>query len=96
MQTRLLSEEDIQDSLKELTLWNRVGSAIAREFVASNFAGAIGIVNAIAVLSEAVDHHPDILIFGWNKVRVTISTHDQGGLTEKDFQLAMKIEELKF
>jgi 4a-hydroxytetrahydrobiopterin dehydratase len=89
-----LSEEEIQEALNELPHWNLQSDSIVREKVAANFAAAVGIVNAIAVIAEAMDHHPDILIYGWNKLRITISTHDAGGLTELDFKLASKIEEL--
>jgi 4a-hydroxytetrahydrobiopterin dehydratase len=64
--------------------------------VGVNFAEAVGKVNAIAILAEAADHHPDILIYGWNKIRVTLSTHDAGGLSDKDFELAAKIEEIAY
>jgi 4a-hydroxytetrahydrobiopterin dehydratase len=53
-------------------------------------------VSAVGVLAETADHHPDILIHGWNKVKITLSTHDQGGLTELDFALAAKIDALSF
>ncbi len=91
---KLSSEDYINDKLKELQLWNRDENKINREFVFPNFAAAIGLVNSIAILAEKADHHPDILIYGWNKVRITLSTHDQGGLTELDFMLASQIEEL--
>jgi 4a-hydroxytetrahydrobiopterin dehydratase len=90
----LLSEEDIQDHLAQLPNWQRVDNTIVREKVASNFVSIIGLVNAIAIYAEQLDHHPDLLIYGWNKLRITLSTHDIGGLTEKDFELARKIEEI--
>ena len=96
MRPKLLSEEDIEYYLKDLPLWERKDNLIFREIAASNFVAAVGIINAIAVLAETADHHPDILIYGWNKVRITLSTHDRGGLTELDFALAKKIEDLKF
>lgn len=91
-----LSEEDINIYLKRLPKWQRKGGSIERELVASSFPAIVGVLNAIAVLAETMDHHPDLLIYGWNKLRVTLSTHDQGGLTELDFQLAEKIENLNF
>jgi 4a-hydroxytetrahydrobiopterin dehydratase len=96
MRPNLLSEDDIEFRLKDLPLWERKDIVIFREISASNFAAAVGIINAIAVLAETADHHPDLLIYGWNKVRITLSTHDRGGLTELDFALAKKIEDLKF
>lgn len=92
----LLSDEEITESLNDIPLWNHSGSWIIRELVAENFAGSIGIVNAIAVIAEKLDHHPDILIYGWNKVRISSKTHDKDGLTELDFKLAKKIDELQY
>lgn len=97
MQNALLyDEEKIAEEIADIPLWTRAGSAIIRELVMPNFAMAIGVINAIAVLAEAADHHPDLLLYGWNKVRITLSTHSLGGLTPKDFLLAKKIDELGF
>ncbi len=92
----LLSEEEINEYLIEVPLWNLENNSIVRDIVASNFTAAIGIVNSIAIEAEVIDHHPDILIYGWNKIKITLSTHDRGGLTELDFKLAKKIDNLKF
>jgi 4a-hydroxytetrahydrobiopterin dehydratase len=92
----LLKEEEILSKLSDLHNWESNGKEINREIVASNFAAAVGIVNSVAIIAETLDHHPDILLYGWNKVRITSSTHDKGGLTELDFTLANKIEELNF
>lgn len=91
----LLSEGELQQALEELPLWQREGNTLVREFVLPNFAAAIGFLNAIAVLAEAMDHHPDVLLYGWNKLRVMLSTHDRGGITELDVALAKKIELLR-
>lgn len=91
----ILSESDIKFNLEDLDLWEFNENTISREIVASNFAMAVGIVNSIAIIAESLDHHPDILIYGWNKIRITTTTHDQGGLTNLDFELARKIEKLK-
>lgn len=93
---KLLSEQEINELLKEVPFWNKENNTIVREIVASNFTAAIGIVNSIAIEAEVLDHHPDILIYGWNKIRITLSTHSEGGLTELDFKLAKKIDNLKF
>jgi 4a-hydroxytetrahydrobiopterin dehydratase len=92
---QLLSEQEIQEALGEVPFWTRNGNQIVREIVAEDFVSAIGIVNSIAIIAECMDHHPDILIYGWNKIRVVSTTHDRGGLTELDFKLAKKIESLK-
>ena len=93
---KLLTEEEINDYLEDFPFWQLSDKEIIREISAANFAAAVGIVNSIAVLAETADHHPDILIYGWNKLRITLSTHDAGGLTEYDFNLAKKIDELNF
>jgi len=59
-----------------------------------DFAAAINFVNRVAELSETANHHPDIFLHGWNKVRLTLSTHSQGGLTDADFKLAGRIDQL--
>ena len=92
----LSNEYEVTDALKSLPLWVRENEKIQREFSASDFASAIGFVNAVAILAEKLDHHPDILIYGWNKVRITLSTHSSGGLTALDFNLAKRIEALNF
>ena len=91
-----LTENQIKQELSQVPLWNFIGNSIVREMVSSNFVSAVGIVNSIAISAEVMDHHPDILIYGWNKVRIKLTTHDIGGLTLLDFKLAKKIDELGF
>lgn len=93
---KLLNETELSEKLEEFDLWQHIDNTIVKEIVASDFAMAIGIVNSIALIAEKLGHHPDILIYGWNKIRITISTHDKGGLTELDFDLAKKIDNLNF
>ena len=90
-----LSEEDIELYLEQVPEWHRINDSIVREFICSDFPSVIGLVNSIAILSETADHHPDLLIYGWNKLKITLSTHDRGGLTSLDFDLAKKIEQVK-
>ncbi len=92
----LLSKELIDNHSALLPMWINDGLCLKRQFILSNFASAIGFINAIAIVSEAMDHHPDIQLYGWNKVSIMISTHDKGGLTELDFQLASKIDSISF
>lgn len=82
-----LSEEDIDARLAELPEWSLNGDALQRTFRFDDFVGAMAFVNRIAELAEEQQHHPDILV-RYNKVTLTITTHDAGGLTEKDFGLA--------
>lgn len=91
-----LSPEAIKDALTQRSAWKQNGNAIEREFKAANFASALGFASAVGVLAETADHHPDILLHSWNKIKITLSTHDQGGLTELDFALAAKIDGLSF
>ena len=70
------------------------GSSIVRELKFADFAAAIAFVNAVAELAEAANHHPDILVHGYNMVRLTLSTHSEGGLTGADFRLAARIESI--
>ena len=90
----LLSVQDIEIALEMVPLWVLEDKRIEREFVCSDFPSVIGLVNAIAVFSEAQNHHPDLKIYGWNKLRVTLSTADRGGLTNQDFTLAKKIDKI--
>ncbi len=91
----LLSDGEIQLRLASLEEWQLVdGRSILRDFAFANFAEAITFVNRVAEAAEVANHHPDILLHGWNKVRLTLSTHSQGGLTEADFKLAAQIERL--
>ena len=88
-----LTNQQILEHLRSLNSWIYVNNSISKEFVFKDFIGAISFVNSVALEAEKMDHHPDILIYGWNKVKINISTHSAGGVTEKDFQLAQKIEE---
>jgi 4a-hydroxytetrahydrobiopterin dehydratase len=89
-----LSDEQIEQRLRDAPAWRREDAAIARELSFADFAAAIAFVNGVAQAAEAANHHPDILLHGWNKVRLTLSTHSQGGLTAADFELAARIDEL--
>ena len=91
----LLDDERVEDELEDLVNWNKDGREIIREIVAADFASAIGFVNSVAIIAESMDHHPNIKIYGWNKVKLSVSTHDAGGLTELDFKLAKKIDSIK-
>ncbi len=90
-----LTDEQITERLRgELAEWTRAGEAIVRDHQLSTFAVALAAVNAIAAVAEAANHHPDILIHSWNRIRLTLSTHSAAGLTEADFALARRIEAL--
>ncbi|MGA2165696.1 MAG: 4a-hydroxytetrahydrobiopterin dehydratase [Solirubrobacteraceae bacterium] len=89
----LLAEEQIQQRLAG-SEWAREGETIVRERKLADFAAAIAFVDRVAALAEAANHHPDILVHGWNKVRLQLSTHSEGGLTDADFALASQIDRL--
>jgi 4a-hydroxytetrahydrobiopterin dehydratase len=89
----LLAENEIEQRLAG-SGWVREGSAIVREWTLADFPSALAFVNRVAELAEAANHHPDILLHGWNRVRLELSTHSQGGLTEADFALAREIDGL--
>jgi 4a-hydroxytetrahydrobiopterin dehydratase len=87
-----LTDAEIEHRLSEIGGWHREGSEIVRELKFADFAAAIAFVNSVAELAEAADHHPDILVHGYNMVRLALSTHSQGGLTGADFKLAGQID----
>jgi 4a-hydroxytetrahydrobiopterin dehydratase len=89
----LLSEDEIAQRLSD-TAWERDGDEIAREWKFDDFAAAVRFVNKVAEASEDANHHPDILLHGWNKVRLSLMTHSEGGLTENDFKMAARYDEL--
>lgn len=89
----ILSKYDIEARRQSLSGWALDGNEIKKNYEFKDFVAAMSFVNNVAGLSERMDHHPDIFI-RYNKVILTLSTHSAGGLTEKDFELAHKIEEL--
>ncbi|MCI0535570.1 MAG: 4a-hydroxytetrahydrobiopterin dehydratase [Verrucomicrobiales bacterium] len=89
-----LTPAQITASLGSVPEWKKKGAAISRVYEFKDFPGAIKFVNGIAKLAEKAWHHPDIDI-RWNKVTLALTTHDEGGLTEKDFELAAKFDKLE-
>lgn len=88
-----LSEIEVQDALTELPEWTDVTGEIQRTYQFEDFVEAMRFVNGVAEVAERDQHHPDILI-RYNKVTLTVSTHDAGGITEKDFALAREANNL--
>jgi len=82
-----LTDQEIQARLTGVPDWTQVHAQIERTYQFADFAASLRFVNAVANHAERVQHHPDILI-RWNKVTLTLSTHDAGGLTAKDFDSA--------
>jgi 4a-hydroxytetrahydrobiopterin dehydratase len=86
-----LSDEEIRSALEALPGWEHVEDAITRQYRLDGFAGAIAFVVRLSYAAEAANHHPDLDI-RYDKVRVTLSTHSEGGITAKDLALATAIE----
>ena len=83
----------VETELRALPHWSRQGQSIARTYQFKDFAAAIAFVNKVATLAEEAWHHPDIDV-RWNTVTLTLTTHDAGGLTARDFSLAASIDAL--
>jgi len=82
-----LSEAEIDKRLGAATDWTCVNDSIQKTFQFDDFVGSMAFIKTIADHAEAVQHHPDILV-RYNKVTLTLSTHDANGITEKDFDFA--------
>lgn len=89
----LLDENELTAFLSERDGWERSGEAIVRTYEFDDFVEAMGFVTSVALLSEKAFHHPDIDI-RWNRVTLSLSTHSEGGLTDKDTELATRIDDL--
>lgn len=88
-----LTDDEVATRLQG-SAWRREGQAIERDLRFPDFALAIAFVDRVAEVAEAANHHPDILVHGWNNVRLTLSTHSEGGLTDADFALAGRLDAL--
>ena len=91
----LLTQDEIKKSLSSVSGWVQEGKQIAKQFQFKDFVEALAFVNKAGAEAEKMNHHPDIFIHSWNRVKITISTHSEGGITKKDFLLAEKIEGIK-
>ena len=88
------SQEEINQNLKKVAGWNFANEQIQKEFQLKDFNEALSFVNKVGQIAEAMDHHPDIFLHSWNKVKISVSTHSENGITNKDFELAIKIESM--
>jgi 4a-hydroxytetrahydrobiopterin dehydratase len=86
-----LTDGELRLFLDEQEGWKHLGNAIHKEFRFPGFSGAIAFVNRVAGLAEAAGHHPDIEIH-YNRVVISLSSHDEGGVTERDVDLAASID----
>jgi 4a-hydroxytetrahydrobiopterin dehydratase len=74
------------------SVWRQEGESLIRDYEFKDFAAAMAFVNQVADAAEEANHHPDILVHGWNKVRLTLTTHSEGKLTENDRAMAERID----
>jgi 4a-hydroxytetrahydrobiopterin dehydratase len=93
MARQKLNDQEIAARLQSLNGWQLQGEEIVRKFQFKDFVESMKFVNKVAEIAEAAQHHPDITI-NWNKVRLSLTTHDSGGLTKNDFDLATRIDQL--
>ena len=89
----IMSDTEVKDALADIPGWELSGTEIVKQYKLADFVAAMAFVNQVAEAAEAANHHPDIDI-RWNKVRLALSTHSEGGLTNNDFALAAQIESL--
>lgn len=88
-----LDDATIDRKLSELSHWEREGDAIVRKFKADSVRAAVALINRIADVAEGANHHPD-LTWTWRFLTISFTTHDAGGLTERDFHLAQVVEDV--
>ena len=93
MERTKLTAEEILAHLADLNYWKVMNGKLLKRFTFANFAESLVFVNKIGDIAEKHDHHPDIN-FGWGYAEIYITTHDAGGITEKDFALAKEIDDV--
>lgn len=93
MERKKLSIEEIENRLSQLNDWRAANEKLAKRYEFADFAASLAFVNRVGAVAERLDHHPDVL-FGWGYAEFFITTHDAGGITRRDFELAKRIDEL--
>ena len=86
-----LPQDKVQELIKQVPDWSLEEGKVIRKFQFKNFREAIDFVNNVAEIAESENHHPNISIYGWNKVKLTFFTHAIRGLSENDFIMAAKV-----
>jgi 4a-hydroxytetrahydrobiopterin dehydratase len=89
-----LNEAEIAERVAQLPGWQREGEAITKEFVFGGFTEATQFIAKLAAPANAMDHHPDVQLYRYKRVKINLTTHSRGGLTQNDFDLAAKIDAL--
>jgi len=87
----LLSDDQVRERLAQLSGWERDGAQIRKTYRFASFGESMAFANRVAAAADALDHHPDMLI-QYSQVTLSVSSHDAGGLTERDFRLARRID----
>lgn len=93
MTPSLLSDAEIETRLRDLD-WSREGDEIVRDIALENFEQAVMLVDRVAEVAQRHNHHPDILLHGWNNVKLSLTNHAAGGLTGLDFDMAARFDAL--
>ena len=89
-----LTEADIQSRLATLPGWEMRAGTLTKTYIVRSFAHGVLFLGAIGQLAEAANHHPDVNVHDYSRVTVGLVTHSEGGVTDKDFELAAQIESL--
>jgi 4a-hydroxytetrahydrobiopterin dehydratase len=92
MERKLLGVDEIEAALEGLGSWTVKDKSLSRRFEFTNFAQALAFVNRVGEIAETLDHHPDIT-FGWGYAEIVTTTHDRGGVTGLDVELAKQIDQ---
>ena len=90
---KALEAEEIKNKLAALPGWRQEGNCITKDFAFANFSENFAFMTRVAMLAEALNHHPD-WSGGYKNLRIRLSTHDAGGVSDKDFVFAEKVEEM--
>ncbi|MCW2751733.1 MAG: 4a-hydroxytetrahydrobiopterin dehydratase [Aeromicrobium sp.] len=89
----LLTDDEVDSRLRR-SEWEREGDEIVREWRFDDFSEALAFVNRVGEVAEDANHHPDIFLHGWNKVKLSLTNHSAGGLTDTDFAMAGRFDHL--
>lgn len=90
----LLTTTTIEQEIAGLTGWSHDAASLTRTWERKGFNGAMQLANVVAFVANELNHHPDITIHGYNKVTVTTTTHDAGGVTDGDVRLARRVNDI--
>ncbi|WP_205697369.1 4a-hydroxytetrahydrobiopterin dehydratase [Conexibacter sp. SYSU D00693] len=90
----LLTDEAVDAGLERLEGWRREGDELVKDLHLGDFRAVIALVDRVADAAEDAGHHPDLLVHGYNRLRLSLSTHSEGGITQADLDLAATIDGL--